>query len=96
MSQRALGASSPLLRGTDVSGDSESVAAGVSIPLLCASEAVTLAQGFLTAPCREVPAPWHAAEQRQRGCSSGTRGLTMPCAGWDVPGQSPGPAGGLG
>lgn len=65
MSQRVLGASSPLLCGAGVSGDSESVAAGLSVPLLRASGAVTQARGFAAAgapaaPCREVPAPWRA------------------------------------
>lgn len=65
MNQRALGASSALLCGAGVSSDSESVAAGVSIPLLRASRAVAQARGFAAAetpaaPCREVPAPWRA------------------------------------
>lgn len=89
MSQWAPGASSPLLRGAGVIGDSECVAAGVSIPLLRASGAVTRVRGFAAAgapgaPCREVPAPWRmllsregAGAGRVPGCS-GTCRLMMP------------------
>lgn len=79
-------------RRTGVSGDSESVAAGVAIPLLCASGAVAWARGFVAAgapaaPCREVPAPWRALLSGDGtraagvlGCSR-TRGPTMPLRG---------------
>lgn len=83
-----------------MSGDSESVAAGVAIPLLRTGGAVTRAQGLQEPGLQHAESCPCAAEQPVGavgvpGCAVARR-LTMPCAGCDVPGRSPGPGGVLG